>query len=68
MATGKPLTYENWNAGEPNNFKLETGNLSSLISLINYFRYENGEGENCLELWNRDGKVKHQTIKKACLP
>jgi len=39
MATGKPLTYENWNAGEPNNFK-----------------YENGEGENCLELWNRDGK------------
>jgi len=39
MSTGKPLTYENWNAGEPNNFK-----------------YENGEGENCLELWNRDGK------------
>lgn len=22
------------------------------------FRYENGETENCLELWNRDGKVK----------
>ena len=21
MATGKPLTYENWNAGEPNNFQ-----------------------------------------------
>eukprot|EP00090_Calanus_glacialis_P041261 TRINITY_DN7261_c0_g1_i2.p1 TRINITY_DN7261_c0_g1~~TRINITY_DN7261_c0_g1_i2.p1 ORF type:complete len:318 (-),score=48.46 TRINITY_DN7261_c0_g1_i2:279-1232(-) len=39
MSTGKPLTFENWNAGEPNNFK-----------------YENGEGENCLELWNRDGK------------
>jgi len=39
MSSGKPLTYENWNAGEPNNFK-----------------YENGEGENCLELWNRDGK------------
>lgn len=39
MSTGKPLTYENWNSGEPNNFK-----------------YENGEGENCLELWNRDGK------------
>jgi len=39
MATGKPLTYENWNAGEPNNFQ-----------------YENGETENCLELWNRDGK------------
>jgi len=39
MSTGKPLTYENWNAGEPNNF-----------------RYEGGETENCLELWNRDGK------------
>ena len=23
-----------------------------------YFRYENGEEEHCLELWNRDGKVK----------
>ena len=22
-----------------------------------YFRYENGEEEHCLELWNRDGKV-----------
>ena len=20
MANGKPITYENWNAGEPNNF------------------------------------------------
>lgn len=39
MATGKPITFTNWNAGEPNNF-----------------RYENGEEENCLELWNRDGK------------
>jgi len=39
MSTGRPLTYENWNAGEPNNFQ-----------------YENGETENCLELWNRDGK------------
>jgi len=39
MSTGKPVTYENWNAGEPNNF-----------------RYENGEEEHCLELWNRDGK------------
>jgi len=39
MSTGKPLTYENWNSGEPNNFQ-----------------YENGETENCLELWNRDGK------------
>ena len=21
MSTGKPITYENWNAGEPNNFQ-----------------------------------------------
>jgi len=39
MSTGKPLTYENWNKGEPNNYK-----------------YEGGENEHCLELWNRDGK------------
>ncbi|CAH0387958.1 unnamed protein product [Bemisia tabaci] len=39
MSTGKPVTFTNWNAGEPNNF-----------------RYENGEEEHCLELWNRDGK------------
>lgn len=39
MSTGRPITFTNWNAGEPNNFE-----------------YENGEQENCLELWNRDGK------------
>jgi len=39
MSTGKPVTYENWNSGEPNNYK-----------------YEGGELEHCLELWNRDGK------------
>lgn len=39
MSTGRPVTFTNWNAGEPNNF-----------------RYENGEEEHCLELWNRDGK------------
>ncbi|XP_049811151.1 mannose-binding protein C [Schistocerca nitens] len=39
MATGRPITFTNWNTGEPNNF-----------------RYENGEEEHCLELWNRDGK------------
>lgn len=39
MANGRPITFTNWNAGEPNNF-----------------RYENGEEENCLELWNRDSK------------
>merc|ERR1712001_636165 len=25
MSTGKPVTYENWNAGEPNNFQYENG-------------------------------------------
>ncbi|KAL7301824.1 C-type lectin 37Db-like [Trichogramma pretiosum] len=39
MANGRPVSFENWNTGEPNNF-----------------RYENGEEEHCLELWNRDGK------------
>ncbi|CAL8090819.1 unnamed protein product [Orchesella dallaii] len=39
FGNGKPITFTNWNAGEPNNFK-----------------YENGEEEHCLELWNRDGK------------
>ncbi|KAF6203296.1 hypothetical protein GE061_003714 [Apolygus lucorum] len=39
MSTGRPITFTNFNAGEPNNF-----------------RYENGEEENCLELWDRDGK------------
>jgi len=39
MSTGRPITFTNWNAGEPNNFQ-----------------YENGEEENCMELWNRDGK------------
>lgn len=39
MANGQPITFTNWNAGEPNNFQ-----------------YDNGEEENCLELWNRDGK------------
>lgn len=38
MSNGKPISYENWNSGEPNNF-----------------RYDNGEEEHCLELWNRDG-------------
>jgi len=39
FGNGKPITFTNWNAGEPNNFK-----------------YENGEEEHCMELWNRDGK------------
>ena len=29
------------------------------IIFIFNFRYENGEQEHCLELWNRDGKVKY---------
>jgi len=39
FGNGRPVSFTNWNAGEPNNF-----------------RYENGEEEHCLELWNRDGK------------
>merc|ERR1711902_467583 len=36
MSTGKPLTYENWNAGEPNNFQYEgtgTGRVSDGTTL-----------------------------------
>ncbi len=28
------------------------------VNKMNIFRYENGEEEHCMELWNRDGKVK----------
>ena len=28
-----------------------------LYCTVLYCRYENGEEEHCLELWNRDGKV-----------
>ena len=27
MSTGKPVTYENWNAGEPNNFQYNQCNF-----------------------------------------
>merc|ERR1712113_902706 len=32
MSTGKPVTYENWNAGEPNNFQYEMGNKNIVWS------------------------------------
>ena len=27
-----------------------------LLKDLNYFRYEDGEQEHCLEMWDRDGK------------
>merc|ERR1719219_2915092 len=35
MANGKPITYENWNAGEPNNFVYENGEEEHCLELWN---------------------------------
>ena len=35
MSTGKPMTYENWNAGEPNNFQYENGEQEHCLELWN---------------------------------
>jgi len=35
MSTGKPITYENWNAGEPNNFQYENGEKEHCLELWN---------------------------------
>jgi len=35
MSTGKPVTYENWNAGEPNNFTYENGEEEHCLELWN---------------------------------
>merc|ERR1719242_38538 len=35
MSTGKPMTYENWNAGEPNNFQYENGEQEHCLELSN---------------------------------
>jgi len=35
MSTGKPLTYENWNTGEPNNYEYEGGELEHCLELWN---------------------------------
>jgi len=35
MSTGKPVTYENWNAGEPNNFQYENGEQEHCLELWN---------------------------------
>jgi len=35
MSTGKPVTYENWNAGEPNNYQYEGGELEHCLELWN---------------------------------
>jgi len=35
MSSGKPITYENWNAGEPNNFQYENGEEEHCLELWN---------------------------------
>jgi len=35
MANGRPLTYENWNAGEPNNFQYDNGEEEHCLELWN---------------------------------
>jgi len=35
MANGKPITYENWNTGEPNNFVYENGEAEHCLELWN---------------------------------
>jgi len=35
MSTGKPLTFENWNSGEPNNFQYENGEKEHCLELWN---------------------------------
>jgi len=35
MATGKPLTFEAWNSGEPNNFQYENGEKEHCLELWN---------------------------------
>jgi len=35
MSTGKPLTFENWNSGEPNNFEYENGEKEHCLELWN---------------------------------
>ena len=37
--------------------------LTITILYCSIYRYENGEEEHCLELWNRDGKVKIFQLK-----
>lgn len=57
MSTGKPMTYENWNAGEPNNFQYENGEQEHCLELWN----RDGKGlrwndtpflRNILRLWS----------------
>jgi len=35
MSTGRPITYENWNAGEPNNFQYDNGEQEHCLELWN---------------------------------
>ncbi|XP_018013411.1 C-type lectin 37Db [Hyalella azteca] len=35
LANGRPVTFENWNAGEPNNFQYEDGEKEHCLELWN---------------------------------
>ncbi|XP_050720783.1 C-type lectin mannose-binding isoform-like isoform X4 [Eriocheir sinensis] len=35
MSNGQPVTYTNWNAGEPNNFQYENGEMEHCLELWN---------------------------------
>ncbi|XP_069188489.1 macrophage mannose receptor 1 isoform X1 [Procambarus clarkii] len=35
MSNGQPITYTNWNAGEPNNFQYENGEMEHCLELWN---------------------------------
>ena len=41
MSTGQPLTYENWNSAEPNNFMyVNSCNLFTIYSLVNKTQFQ----------------------------
>ncbi|XP_037801764.1 C-type lectin 37Db-like isoform X2 [Penaeus monodon] len=35
MSNGRPITFDNWNAGEPNNFQYENGEMEHCLELWN---------------------------------
>lgn len=41
MANGRPITFENWNVGEPNNFRYDDLPRSLRTSLNSVRKYEN---------------------------
>ena len=49
MGTGKPVTYQNWNAGEPNNFEYEDGEQEHCLEMCNS-EYRICNGAPCIYL------------------